>query len=136
MKKLILLISLLIVTSTTFSKTVTKQDTIVPLKVSTAKLIIKDLIKGDAAVKEVIELEKIIKLKDEQINNFREKDKLKNEKINNLEQIIYKKDEQITYQREIINSLDQQLRKEKKKSSLLKIGTYIGIISTSLLIIK
>ena len=53
------------------------QDTIVPIKTQIAKLVIKDLIKGDGAIVEVKELNKVIGLKDEQIRLFKEKDLLK-----------------------------------------------------------
>ena len=46
-----------------------------------AKLVIKDLIKGDGLVTEVSELNKVISLKDEQISLFKQKDTLKEKKF-------------------------------------------------------
>ena len=90
-----------------FSQTVTKTniDTVVALKVPVAKLIIKDLIKGDGAAIEIVELNKVISLKDEQIGYFKQKDTLKDQKINNLELIINKKDDQFGLERQKSESL-------------------------------
>ena len=83
MKKLILLTTIIFLTSKSFSQTVTvtNVDTIVPLKVPVAKLVIKDLIAGDGAKLEILDLNKVIKLKDEQISLYKQKDSLKDEKI-------------------------------------------------------
>jgi len=141
MKKLMLLMSLLLVTSISFSQTVTnpeptQQDTIVPLKVPIARLVIKDIIKGDGAIEEVKELNKILSMKDEQIILFKQKDILKDQKISNLETIILKKDEQFSLEREKSNSLLRELKGERRKTLLYKVGTFVGILSMTFLIIK
>jgi hypothetical protein len=112
------------------------QDTIVPLKTPIAKLVIKDLIKGDGAIVEVKELEKVIKLKDEQIVLFKQKDTLKDKKISNLETIILKKDEQFSLERQKSESLLKELKGQRRKTFLFKVGTYVGIVATSILLIK
>jgi hypothetical protein len=141
MKKLMLLVSLLLVTSISFSQTVTKQeptpqDTIVALKIPVAKLIIKDLIKGDGAIEEVKELNKVVLLKDDQIKLLKDKDLLKDQKINNLELIISKKDEQFNLERQKSQELFKELKKERRKTFLYKVGTFVGVIATSLLLVK
>ena len=95
-----------------FSQTVTKTniDTIVPLKVPIAKLVIKDLIGGDGAKAEVADLNKVISLKDAQISLFKEKDTLKDQKIANLETIIIKKDQQFDLERQKSESLLKELK--------------------------
>jgi len=121
-----------------FSQTVTKTniDTIVPLKVPVAKLVIKDLIKGDGAQLEIIDLNKTIKLKDDQITLFKEKDVLKDQKISNLELIITKKDEQFSLEREKSESLLKELKGQRRKTFLYKVGSFVGIIATSVLLVK
>ena len=121
-----------------FSQTVTKTniDTIVPLKVPVAKLVIKDLIKGDGAVVEIKELNKVIGLKDEQLNLFKQKDTLKDQKISNLETIILKKDEQFSLERQKSESLLKELKGQRRKTFLFKVGTYVGIVATSMLLLK
>ncbi len=121
-----------------FSQTVTKTniDTIVPLKVPVAKLVIKDLIKGDGAAVEIKELNKVIGLKDEQLNLFKQKDTLKDQKISNLETIILKKDEQFSLERQKSESLLKELKGQRRKTFLFKVGTYVGVVATSMLLLK
>ena len=121
-----------------FSQTVTKTniDTLVPLKVPVAKLVIKDLLKGDGAVAEIHELNKVITLKDEQIGLFKQKDTLKDQKIGNLEFIITKKDEQFSLERAKSESLLKELKGQRTKTFFYKIGSFVAIITTSLLLVK
>ncbi len=121
-----------------FSQSVTKTniDTLVPLKVPVAKLVIKDLIKGDGAVVEIKELNKVIGLKDEQLNLFKQKDTLKDQKISNLELIINKKDEQFGLERAKSESLLKELKGQRRKTFLYKIGSFVGVIATSMLLLK
>jgi hypothetical protein len=138
MKKLILLTIITLVTLKSFSQNVTKTniDTLVPLKVPVAKLVIKDLIKGDGAIVEIKELNKVITLKDDQINLFKQKDTLKDQKISNLELIITKKDQQFDLERQKSESLLKELKGQRRKTFLYKIGSYVAIITTSLLLVK
>jgi len=138
MKKLILLTILTLVTLRSFSQTVTKTnvDTVVALKVPVAKLVIKDLMKGDGAVAEVVELNKVVSLKDEQIGLYKQKDSLKEQKIGNLELIITKKDEQFGLERQKSESLFKELKGQRRKTFLYKVGTFAGIIMTSLYLLK
>jgi hypothetical protein len=126
------------VTLKSFSQNVTKTniDTLVPLKVPVAKLVIKDLIKGDGAVVEIKELNKVITLKDEQINLFKQKDTLKDQKISNLELIITKKDQQFDLERAKSESLLKELKGQRRKTFLYKIGSFVGVIATSMLLLK
>jgi hypothetical protein len=126
------------VTLKSFSQTVTKTniDTLVPLKVPVAKLVIKDLIKGDGAVEEIKELNKVIGLKDEQIGLFKQKDTLKDQKISNLELIITKKDQQFDLERSKSESLLKELKGQRRKTFLYKVGSFVGIIATSMLLLK
>ncbi len=138
MKKLILLTIITLATSKSFSQTVTKTnvDTVVALKVPVAKLVIKDLLKGDGAINEVVELNKVISLKDEQISLFKQKDTLKDQKIGNLELIISKKDEQFSLERQKSESLFKELKAQRRKTFLYKVGSFVGIIATSALLLK
>lgn len=112
------------------------QDTIVPLKVPIAKLVIKDLIKGDDAIVEVKELNKVISLKDDQISLMKQKDNLKDQKISNLETIIVNKDQQFDLERQKSKSLLKELKGQRRKTFLYKMGTFVGVIATSVLLIK
>ena len=101
-----------------------------------AKLVIKDLIKGDGAVIEINELNKVIGLKDEQINLFKQKDTLKDQKISNLELIITKKDQQFDLERAKSESLLKELKGQRRKTFLFKVGSFVGVIATSMLLLK
>ena len=141
MKKLILLISLLIVTSLGFSQTVTNQkptqtDTIVALKIPTARLIIKDLIKGDGAVVEIGELQKVIQLTNEKLILKDEIILTLNSKITNLDYIISQKDEQFKLEREKSESLLKEIKSEKRKTFLYKVGTIVGVVAVGFLLVN
>lgn len=116
--------------------TVTNVDTIVPLKVPVAKLVIKDLIAGDGAKVEILDLNKVIKLKDEQIGLYKQKDSLKDEKIKNLDLIILKKDEQFSLERQKSESLLKELKGQRRKTFIYKVGSFVGVIATSMLLLK
>ncbi len=107
-----------------------------PLKVPVAKLVIKDLISGDGAKAEVLDLNKVIGLKDDQIKLFKEKDTLKDQKISNLELIIVKKDEQFNLERQKSESLLKELKGQRRKTFLYKVGSFVGVIATSMLLLK
>lgn len=128
-------------TLTSFSQTVTNQktipsDTIVALKVPTAKLIIKDLIKGDGAIIENEELHKVIKLTNEKVVLKDQIITVLNSKIANLDYIINQKDEQFKLEREKSEALIKEIKSEKRKTFLYKIGTYVGIVATGILLVK
>ena len=59
-----------------------------------------------------------------------------NVKVVNLNTIISKKDEQFGLEREKSEQLLKELKKEKRKSFLYKIGSYIGIVATGILLAK
>ena len=137
MRKLMLLVIILFTTLSSFSQTATsKTDTIVPLKIPTAKLVIKDLITGDGAKAELVEANKVIGLKDQQIGLLNQKDSLKDQKINNLEVIITKKDQQFALEREKSESLLKELKGQKLKTFFYKMGSGIALITTVLYIAK
>jgi len=129
------------VTLTSFSQTVTSQttipnDTIVGIKVPTAKLIIKDLIKGDGLVIENQELQKVIKLTNEKLVLKDEIIFTLNSKINNLDYIILQKDEQFKLERQKSESLLKELKSEKRKTFLYKMGTLVGVVAVGFLLVN
>jgi hypothetical protein len=97
----------------------------------------KDLLRYDGCKQEVVLLNnKIVKLneretqKDTVINLLNKKDK-------NNQFIIGKKDEQLTLSKELSDKLEKELKGQRVKTFLYKLGTFVGIItSTYLLIIK
>jgi hypothetical protein len=139
MKKLILLLLLVTVSLSSYSQTdtVINQDTTkVILSTRVARLVFQDLIRYDGAKLEIVELNKIVSLKDQQIFSFKEKDELKNQKIGNLELIITKKDEQFSLERQKSESLLKELKAQRTKTFFYKVGSFVGIIATSVLLLK
>lgn len=127
-------------TDTTKPKTetpITNSDTTkVRLKVPVAKLAIKDIIKGDGCEIELkLTQEKLLKSeerekeKDSQIRFLEEKDK-----NNNF--MLGKKDEQLKTSEDLSKSLHKDLKVQRTKTFLWKLGTYVGIVTTSILLIS
>ena len=141
MKKLMLLVIILFTTFSSFSQTVTnqtpvKQDSIVPLKVPTARLVIKDILSGDGAKIELKEVYKMLDEKNLQIDLYKQKDSLKDEKITNLNVIIDNKDQQFSLEREKSDKLLKELKVQKFKTAVYKAGSGIALIMTVLFLVK
>ncbi|TXG80590.1 MAG: hypothetical protein E6R13_07805 [Spirochaetes bacterium] len=94
------------------------------------------MIRGDGAIQQVDGLNKIINMKDHQISLYKQKDSLKDEKIENLNLIIIKKDEQYVLEKEKSENLLKELKSQRRKTFLYRVGTFIGIVSTSMLLLK
>lgn len=114
---------------------VQSDTTKIRLKVPVAKLVIKDIIKGDGCQLELKETQvKLIKTeerekeKDSHIVFLEEKDK-----NNNF--MLGKKDEQLKVSEELTNSLHKELKGQRTKTFLWKVGTFVGIIASTYLVI-
>ena len=101
-----------------------------------AKLVVKDLIKGDGCVEELkLTHEKVIKLearetqKDTIISLLEQKDK-------NNQYIIATQKSQLELSQELSNKLHKELKGQRTKTFLWKVGTFAGILTTSYLLIK
>lgn len=140
MKKLLLLTIILFTTLSSFSQTVTKTDSIVPLKVPTAKLVIKDLLQGDGAKAELTEANKVIDLQKGQITLYVQKDSLKDQKIINLNTIIDKTTQQRDLAIDMSKSLEKELKVQQLKTKFYKASSFVGIavavITTTLYLVK
>lgn len=122
-------------TATQNRKTVIQSSKVV-IDTSIANKIAVDLVKGDVCSEEIklvktnLDLtKKEVFLKDSIIKN------LDKQKVN-LNLIIFKKDEMLTKQEEISNSFKKELSKQKRTTFLYKLLSLIGIVSTTLLIVK
>ena len=99
-----------------------------------AREIIKDLIKGDAAVeqlqvfeKQVETLELKVTLKDSVIFNLQQQ-------VNNLNQIEQDKSKQLGLSQELSEQLNKDLKKQKAKNFLLKL-TNTGVIIIAAIVV-
>ena len=141
MKKLILLPLLVILSLSSYSQTDTTKvivldTTKVTIPTKVARLVYQDLLRYDGAKLEIVELYKkdslktqVITLKDNQIDLFKQK-------VGNLELIITKKDEQFSLERQKSESLFKELKGQRRKTFLYKVGSFVGIIMTSLYLLK
>jgi len=141
MKKLTLLLLLVILSLSSYSQTDTTKvivldTTKVTIPTKVARLVYQDLLRYDGAKLEIVELNKVIGFKDQQIDLFKQKDTLKNQKISNLEFIITKKDEQFSLERQKSESLLKELKGQRTKTFFYKIGSFVGVIATSLLLLR
>jgi hypothetical protein len=125
-------------TFTSFSQTDTKikQDSIVPLKVPIAKLVIKDILKGDGAIQQLEETEKVLSLTNEKLVLKDNVIKTLNSKVTNLEYIINQKDEQFGLERQKSESLSKEVKRARRSAFFYKIGSFVGIITTTLFLLK
>jgi TolA-binding protein len=144
MKKLILLISFLTLSWNTFSQTATTKpsqetktdSTQVCLPTPIARQVAKDLIRLDGCKEEI----KLLESKIEKIQDISKvKDtmlELQNEKDKNNQFVIHQLELQINQYEKLSEDLHKELKGQKTKSFLWKLGTFIGVITTSYLLIK
>ena len=144
MKRLILLTSFLILSWNTFSQTATTKpsqetktdSTQVCLPTPIARQVAKDLIRLDGCKEEI----KLLESKIEKIQDISKvKDtmlELQNEKDKNNQFVIHQLELQINQYEKLSEDLHKELKGQKTKSFLWKLGTFIGVITTSYLLIK
>ncbi len=132
--KLMLLITLMTTSLKGFSQSAT-DSTSIQLKKPIARLVIKDLIKGDGAKGELaltlgkIEiLEQKIILKDSVIFNL-------NSKISNFNSILSTKTDQLALSQELSKKLQTDLKKQKFKNKLTA-GAGVVAVITAILLVK
>jgi hypothetical protein len=125
-------------TDTTKNKTieniVNSDTTKVVLSKEMAKQVVKDLIRLDGCIEEN-------NLLQEKIDLFNEKNDVKDSLINylmikdtNSQNIIILKDEQLKVYGELTENLKSEVSRRKTENIFYKIGSAIGIITTSILI--
>lgn len=118
------------------TKVIVLDTTKVTIPTKVARLVYQDLLRYDGAKLEIVELNKkdslknqVISLKDNQIDLFKQK-------VSNLELIINKKDEQFGLERQKSESLLKELKGQRTKTFFYRIGSFVGIIATSILLLK
>ena len=131
--KLMLLITLMTTSLKGFSQSAT-DSTSIQLKKPIARLVIKDLIKGDGAKSELaLTLDKIkileqkIVLKDSVIFNL-------NSKITNFNSILLIKSDQLSLSQELSKKLQTDLKNQKFKNKLTVGAGIVAVIATVLLV--
>jgi len=116
-------------------KQVSSDTTRVKLKPSTARLAIKDIVRGEGCEQELkLTQDKVIKLeeretqKDTIISLLESKDK-------NNQFIISQQGLQIDEFRNMTNDLKKEIKRTKTEKFLYKLGTFVGVLASSYLLI-
>jgi uncharacterized coiled-coil protein SlyX len=128
MKKLVVLIAIMMMSSKSFSQTAT-DITLIRLEKPIVRLVIKDLIVGDGTKQElsftqdkVKLLEQKIILKDDIIYNL-------NTQIFNYKSIIDTRSEQLALSQELSNRLQNDLKKSQIKNKMVAGTGILGILA-------
>ena len=137
-KKLMLLISLVMMSLNVFSQNVTntslKDSTKIQLTKPVAKLVIKDLIQFDGLGSEMETMQLVLT----ETNNklLSQTDLVTNLKlqINNYEGIINQQTEQVSLSRELTARLEADLKKQKLKNKLTMGAGIVGVVAAVLLV--
>jgi len=130
------MLSLSSYSQTDTTKVIVLDTTKVTISTKVARLVYQDLLRYDGAKLEIVELNKVISFKDQQIDLYKQKDTFKDQKISNLEFIITKKDEQFNLERQKSESLLKELKGQRTKTFFYKIGSFVGVIATSILLLR
>ena len=121
-----------------FSQTGTEQDSTKTIQLSNpiAKLVVKDLIQGDARSKELDAMVKLISVTNDKL--ITQSDLVANLKFqtSTLNSIILQKDNQIETTAELSKDLQAALKKANRQKKLYQIGSAIGGGAVILLLIK
>ncbi len=100
-----------------------------------AKQVVKDLIRYDGCKEELkLTQDKVIELQNREIQKDT-KISLLNDKDKNNQFIINQKDQQINLYDNLFKKVEKELKSQKRETLLYKIGTIVGIILTSTLLI-
>jgi hypothetical protein len=122
MKKLIMLVSFLMLSLSSFSQADTTK-VLLPTKI--ARQVAKDLIRYDGCKQELkLTQEKIIKLEEREV----QKDtiiKLLNDKDENNKYIIHQNELQIGQYEHMTDDLQKELKASRTKTFLYKVGTFV-----------
>lgn len=92
------------------------------------------MITGDGAKVELVSTQELLKLEQKKVVLKDSVIATLNTKVLNLEDIIGKKDEQFSLEREKSEQLVKELKGQRRKTFLYKVGTYVGVGATLILL--
>lgn len=119
-----------------FSQQDTIIDSIVSIKVPIARLVIIDLIDGDGAKEELVEVNDLLELEKNKTELRTKEIEILNTKITNLEKNDILQAGQLNTASELSEELHKELKAEKRKSFFYKVGTGVGIVLTAILLLR
>jgi hypothetical protein len=100
------------------------------------KLVIKDILRGDGAIQQLEETEKVLELTNQKLVLKENVISVLNSKVTNLDYIIKQKDEQFKLERNKSEDLIKEIKQVRRTTFLYKVGTFIGVITTTLFLLK
>lgn len=118
-----------------FSQNAT-DSTSIQLTKPVAKLVIKDLLKGDGVLIELSTLQEVLASTNDKLNTQTSLVVNLKGQITNYESIIGSKDQQLTTAQQLNKDLETALRKQKRMSKLYKIGSTVGLVAVTLLLVQ
>ena len=127
MKKLILSIALAILSLPSFSQNATDTTSVI-LTNEIARLVIQDLISGDAAKEELVIVRKKLDLNEQKIISQEEIINRLNTQIDNLEKVEISRKDQLNNFEELSSKLQTDLKNQKRKTVIFQITTGIGLV--------
>lgn len=101
-----------------------------------AKLVIKDLLKGDGALVELSTIQELLASTNDKLETQSILVVNLKEQITNYESILVTKDNQLVTAQQLSKDLEQALRKEKRLGKLYKLGSTVGLGAIVLLVLK
>jgi len=126
---LMLLIISVMISWSSFSQTGIEEDSSKTIQLTNpiAKLVVKDLIKGDAASDEVKAMQKILTVTNDKL--LTQSDLVSNLKlqVTTFQRIIDQKDEQFDTQKQLQDDLESALKKANRQKKLYQIGSAVGV---------
>ena len=120
-------------------KSFSQNDTInqkIVLTKPVAKLVVKDLISGDQKGEELIAVNALLKQTEFKLNTQSTLVLNLQTQIKNYDQIISELDGKFELQQKLSQDLEQALKKQRRQTTIYKIGAGVGAVATVLLLIQ
>ena len=135
MLTILALMSLNCISQTDINNIKPTDTTKVVLTPEVARQVVKDLIRYDGCKEELkLTQEKVVKLEERDVQKDNIISLLKDKDRNN-QYIISQKDDQIKLYDDMSKDLQKEIKSQRRKTFLYKLGTVVGVISTSYLLI-
>ena len=134
-KNLWLLILLVLLSFKSFSQNDTINQKIVLTK-PIAKLVVKDLIQGDQSKEELVATNDILLKTQEKLNTQTSLVINLKTQIKNYDDIVSELNGKFELQERLSNDLEVALKRQKRQTTIYKIGAGVGAVATVLLLIQ
>ena len=134
-KNLWLLILLVLLSFKSFSQNDTINQKIVLTK-PIAKLVVKDLIQGDQSKEELVATNDILLKTQEKLNTQTSLVVNLKTQIKNYDDIVNELNGKFELQERLSNDLEVALKRQKRQTTIYKIGAGVGAVATVLLLIQ